>query len=80
MIALQDLIKQAGYSVDTFEHFPKTEQAEVKVAKLEQLIKEAGYTPQKANESEYTYEYEIGDEIVVFNYRMGDTGLSAWWS
>lgn len=77
---LSELLKEAGYGPRCKYHYPETVGAEKSVRVFERIIKEAGYPRTKSpNSSEYQYQYQVEDKTVVFNYRFGEVGLSAWW-
>lgn len=73
-----DLSTQAGYKTGTSSHYPRTEEQEEKVKNLIQLIRDNGFKRETGN-SEYEYSYNVNGVTVVVNYRMSDSGLSAWW-
>ena len=76
---LDSLLRRAGYPIEQPAHYPKTFKAERKVRKLEELIQKEGHERSKAAGSEYMYQFDVNGTTVVFNYRLGDTGLAAWW-
>jgi len=77
---MKQLLKQAGYPPNTTYHYPITDHTERKVRELERLIRNSGAVRVKSpDSSEYQYQYDIDNQTVVFHYRFGDVGLSAWW-
>ena len=73
-------LKLAGYRPNAHYHAPANERMEEKVHALESAFKNAGYKRTKApGTSEYQYQYDVGGVTVMFNYRFGNVGLSAWW-
>lgn len=78
--ALKALLKTAGYHNTISHHFPECEEMEKRVTELERIIKQEQYTRMKsAGGGAYSYEYNVGHNIITFNYRDADTGLAGWY-
>lgn len=78
-LQLIEILKSAGYKAGADHHYPKDEASERKVHAFEKALKDAGAERTKSSGTEHQYQYEVGNDTIIFDYRFGDKGLAAWW-
>ena len=77
--SFSDMLQQVGYKPSNTGHYPTNEKFSDRVKELEQVIKDAGFERSRSEFSQYEYSYNVNGTTVVFNARMSDSGLPAWW-